>query len=483
MVGFPGQSQLAMVATVMTDSMCQLHGLYSPWNSPDQNTGVGSLSLLQGIFPTQGSNPGLPHCRWILYQLSYEGSPKAGLWHPDTWLNIILDVFVKVFVCFWMRFAFKSVDSEYSRLLFIIWWTFSSQLNKGWPFPSKKGFCQQNPFWDSDPSSSLHLQPAALPCRFKLAKPLQWCGPIPSNKYTQTHPALLALFLWRMLIPTPWKTSHYSNPVNPNKSRLIPWAAYGPPIRMVELASVETDRASVTLGQNCVSRLIRLRDVRCSCPHISPQAPSPSPLLTTVLLPFLSTGSAKKINNVIFIWSRNKIIMILLYSRHNYPPQFADKKQAKRRLRTCPRLHSKQQSEPSDPGLRPKLEAHQADLEEIVLKIPFSGTQSDLLISNKDDNNGLLQTARGTVTVHCIGQAVHMWNSSGFSSRMTILSPQPKPNILHTAVAKAVNLKVKSDPGTPCLNPSGGLRTSCISLKFAPGARRELNLQTEIKWP
>ena len=45
--------------------------LYSPWNSPGQNTGVGSLSLLQGIFPTQGSNPGLPHCRQILYQLSH----------------------------------------------------------------------------------------------------------------------------------------------------------------------------------------------------------------------------------------------------------------------------------------------------------------------------------------------------------------------------------------------------------------------------
>ena len=47
------------------------HGLYSPWNSPGQNTGVGSLFLLQGIFPTQGLNPGLPHCRWILYQLSH----------------------------------------------------------------------------------------------------------------------------------------------------------------------------------------------------------------------------------------------------------------------------------------------------------------------------------------------------------------------------------------------------------------------------
>ena len=54
----------------------QPHGLYSPWNSPGQNTGVGSLSLLQGIFPTQGSNPGLPHCRRIIYQLSHKESPK-----------------------------------------------------------------------------------------------------------------------------------------------------------------------------------------------------------------------------------------------------------------------------------------------------------------------------------------------------------------------------------------------------------------------
>ena len=47
---------------------------YGPWNSPGQNSSVGSHSLLQGIFPTQGSNPGLPHCRQILYQLSHQGS-------------------------------------------------------------------------------------------------------------------------------------------------------------------------------------------------------------------------------------------------------------------------------------------------------------------------------------------------------------------------------------------------------------------------
>ena len=56
------------------------HGLYSQGNSRDQNTGVVSRSLLQGIFPTQGSNPGLPHCRQILYQLSHQGSPKTLEW-------------------------------------------------------------------------------------------------------------------------------------------------------------------------------------------------------------------------------------------------------------------------------------------------------------------------------------------------------------------------------------------------------------------
>ena len=56
------------------------HGVYSPWNSPGQNTGVGSLSLLQGIFSTQGSNPGFPHCRRILYQLSHKGIPYIALY-------------------------------------------------------------------------------------------------------------------------------------------------------------------------------------------------------------------------------------------------------------------------------------------------------------------------------------------------------------------------------------------------------------------
>ena len=61
--------------SVVSDSL-RPHGLHSPWNSPSQNTGVGSLSLLQGIFPAKGSNPGLPHCRQILYHLNHTGRPR-----------------------------------------------------------------------------------------------------------------------------------------------------------------------------------------------------------------------------------------------------------------------------------------------------------------------------------------------------------------------------------------------------------------------
>ena len=52
------------------------HGLYSPWNSPGQNTGVGSHSFLQGIFPTQGSNPGLPGLQADYLPAKPQGKPK-----------------------------------------------------------------------------------------------------------------------------------------------------------------------------------------------------------------------------------------------------------------------------------------------------------------------------------------------------------------------------------------------------------------------
>ena len=76
----PGESESESLL-VVSDSLWP-HGLYSAWNSPGQNTGMESFSLLQGIFPTQGSNPGLLRCRRILYQLSHKGSRRTRLGQP-----------------------------------------------------------------------------------------------------------------------------------------------------------------------------------------------------------------------------------------------------------------------------------------------------------------------------------------------------------------------------------------------------------------
>ena len=85
--------------SVMTNSLGP-HGLYSPWNSPGQNTGLGSLSLLQGIFPTQWWNPGFPHYRQILYKLSHKGSPspKFRMAYRPQWPDwgLSLHVFVRL---------------------------------------------------------------------------------------------------------------------------------------------------------------------------------------------------------------------------------------------------------------------------------------------------------------------------------------------------------------------------------------------------
>ena len=68
------------VKVKVTQSCPTLWDPRDPWNSLGQNTGVGRLSLLQGIFPTQGLNPGLPHFRWIIYQLSHKGNPRILDW-------------------------------------------------------------------------------------------------------------------------------------------------------------------------------------------------------------------------------------------------------------------------------------------------------------------------------------------------------------------------------------------------------------------
>ena len=82
--------------SVVSDSLWP-HRLYSPWSFPSQNTGVGSHSLLQGIFSIQGSNSGLPHCRWILYQLSHQGSRQGSICIK---MDIIQVVFIIIILCF-----------------------------------------------------------------------------------------------------------------------------------------------------------------------------------------------------------------------------------------------------------------------------------------------------------------------------------------------------------------------------------------------
>ena len=62
--------------TLCNPIVCSLTGSSVLRDSPGKNTGVNCHALLQGIFPTQGSNLGLPHCRQFLYQLSHQGSTR-----------------------------------------------------------------------------------------------------------------------------------------------------------------------------------------------------------------------------------------------------------------------------------------------------------------------------------------------------------------------------------------------------------------------
>ena len=96
----------------MSDSL-QPHGLYGPWNSPGQNTGVG-------IFPTQGLNPGLRHCRWILYHLSHQGNPSFTL------SEVKLLSHVRLFVTPWTVACQTPLFMGFSRQKY---WS-------GLPFPS-----------------------------------------------------------------------------------------------------------------------------------------------------------------------------------------------------------------------------------------------------------------------------------------------------------------------------------------------------------
>ena len=103
--------------SAMSDSLRPL-GLYSPWNSPGQNNGVGSLSLLQGIFPIQGSNPGLLHCRLILCEPSHKGSPRILKWvaisssRRSSWPRDLIHVSCTSCIGGWILYHYASQDLQ-----------------------------------------------------------------------------------------------------------------------------------------------------------------------------------------------------------------------------------------------------------------------------------------------------------------------------------------------------------------------------------
>ena len=101
--------------SVVSDSLWP-HGLYSPWNSPGQDTGVGSLSLLQGVFPTQGSNWGVLHCKQILYQLSYQESPHywVNINHYDniSFTSRNYRNWIKEYSCLFLRWKYEKLGMQ-----------------------------------------------------------------------------------------------------------------------------------------------------------------------------------------------------------------------------------------------------------------------------------------------------------------------------------------------------------------------------------
>ena len=104
-------------------------------DSPGKTTGVGCHALLKGIFPIQGSNSGLPHCRWILYRLSHQGSPRVlelfavpssreSFRHRD-WTHI--SCFLRWQVGFWFFFFFFTTSATWEAQ-FLFWALYKSKL-------------------------------------------------------------------------------------------------------------------------------------------------------------------------------------------------------------------------------------------------------------------------------------------------------------------------------------------------------------------
>ena len=90
---------------------------------PGKSTGVGCHSLLQGIFPTQGSNPGLLHCRRMLYHLSHQGSPSPSVTHnfDDVMTDMQTEeTLLLSWICFLWLFSGLLSDTSFSPVQFVV---------------------------------------------------------------------------------------------------------------------------------------------------------------------------------------------------------------------------------------------------------------------------------------------------------------------------------------------------------------------------
>ena len=87
---------VAQSCSTLCDPMdCSPPRLLCPWDFPGKNTGAGNLSLLQGIFPTQGLNPGLAPCRWIFLPYEPPGKSNPG---PNCHSNVHINLYDKVYI-------------------------------------------------------------------------------------------------------------------------------------------------------------------------------------------------------------------------------------------------------------------------------------------------------------------------------------------------------------------------------------------------
>ena len=125
------KSESVVLVAQSCSTPCEPTGLLHLWDSEDRNTGVGWHFLFQVILPTQGSNPGLPHCRQTLYHLSYQGSRKS---RTPQFLVCFYFFFPK------LRCSNRGVREDFQGFETLSWWG----NGKSAPLLCRQGNCKKN---------------------------------------------------------------------------------------------------------------------------------------------------------------------------------------------------------------------------------------------------------------------------------------------------------------------------------------------------